>query len=101
MEAMHNGISYQSLEPALIKTPNFHEMEAWLLGQIHGMTLIERGADIDRALFDAKKLEQVARGQREAIELAKRTGISHRSARDFRELLERDLTDLRRCGGSR
>ena len=102
MESIFDVISYHQIEQGLLKPLNSDEKESHLLGLIHALEQVEKGAvSIRSALLRSKRLEQLARGQREGFELAQRAGISQATAKDYIELLKKDLADLRqsRAGG--
>jgi endonuclease V-like protein UPF0215 family len=97
MESIFNVISYQEIEQGLIKPLNCHEKESRLIGMIHALEQVAQdAADVRAALLRSKRLEQVAIGQREGFELASKAGISEQTAKDYVDLLKRDLADLRR-----
>jgi hypothetical protein len=97
MDSMFDVISYQEISQGLINPLNSDELEAKLLGLIHAMEEIAKGEVIlDAAISRSKRLEQLAKGQREGFELAKKSAMSKQTAIDYAEILRRDLVDLRR-----
>jgi hypothetical protein len=96
IEAISDYRSYQGLEQALLKPLSFEEKESQLLGTLHALEIVlDESEELSVALRQAKKLEQVAIGQRKALEMAIRVGMSPKSASEYAAFIRRELNDVR------